>query len=77
MKYCQPHSLYQRRKAGLLPSLRRHTLLPFRQGPRDATLQVQGLRQDVYRIYRHVATEAAQEMASEGIHAPDVRTEVA
>lgn len=34
---------------------------------------MQGLRQDVYRIYRHVATETAQEMSYEGIHAPDVR----
>ena len=46
------------------------------QGPRNATLQVQGLRQDFHRIYRHVAAEAPQERACEGIHATDVRTEV-
>ena len=49
---------------------------PFRQGPRDATLQVQGLRQDFHRIYRHVAAEAPQERACQGIYAPDVRAEV-
>ena len=62
-------------KAGLLPSLGQ-PLLPFRQGPRDATLQVQGLRQDFHRIYRHVAAEAPQERACQGIYAPDVRAEV-
>ena len=54
----------------------RCVLLPFRQGPRNATLQLQGLRQDFHRIYRHVAAEAPQERACEGIHATDVRTEV-
>ena len=38
---------------------------------------MQGLRQDFHRIYRHVAAEAPQEMAREGIHATDVRAEVA
>ena len=63
-------------KTGLLSSLWKQPLLPFRQGPRNATLQVQGLRQDFHRIYRHVAAEAPQERACEGIHATDVRTEV-
>ena len=63
-------------KTGLLSSLWRQPLLPFRQGSRNATLQVQGLRQDVHRIHRHMAAEAPQERACEGIHAPDVRTEI-